>query len=94
VVMIEDVRDPDGRLFRIEIQSTPDGQHAIALVRYSPWGSTSDAHCLSGVICLGPNGHGSNVTSSPYALEVVIPRARFWCVAVSHFHETGEFPSP
>lgn len=94
VCMIEDVRDPDGRLYRLEIQATADGEHAIARVRHSPWGSLSDAHCQAGVICLGARFHGMDVPRSPYRLEDVILRARFWCTAVSVYHETGQFPSP
>lgn len=95
VCMIEDHTDPDGRLFRIEYQSTSDGRHANAWVRHNPWGPVTDMHTINGgMICIGAGSHDSNPTRSPYDLETVITKARFWCIAISVYHETGEFPNP
>jgi len=95
VCMIEDYTDPDGRLFRMEYQSTPDGRQANAWVRHNPWGSLQDMHTINGgMICIGAGVHDSDPARSPYDLETVIKKARFWCTAISVYHETGEFPNP
>lgn len=95
ICMIEDHADPDGRMYRLEYQSTPDGRHAIAWCRHNPWGSVNDHHTLSdGLICIGSGAHSSNPANSQFDLETVILRARFWCTAISVYHETGEFPEP
>ena len=102
VVMIEDVTDPDGRMYRMEYQSTPDGQHATAFCRQNPWGNTPDAgesnivgHVFEdGSICMGSEHYGGSVDGSPYTLETVIERSHYWCTAFSVLKETGEFPSP
>ncbi len=100
VVMIEDVSDPDGRIYRMEYQSTPDGEHAVAYCRYNPWGTPNDGepatvgHCFDdGLLCLGRE-HAASPAQSPYDLKTVIQRARFWCTAFSVLKETGEFPQP
>ena len=94
ICMVEDCTDPDGRMYRIEYQSTPDARHAIAWCRYSPWGSVSQPHTINGgMICIGAGAHDSRPGHSRYDLETVIRRARFWCTAVSVYHETGEFPN-
>ena len=94
VCMIEDHTDPDGRMFRLEYQSTRDGRHAVAWCRHNPWGSVSDTHTTNGgLICVGPGGHGPRPASSRYNLEFVVTRARFWCTAISVYHETGNFPN-
>ncbi len=93
VCAIEDHTDPDGRMFRLEYQSTPDGRHAIAWCRNSPWGSNTDVHTTNdGLICVGPGAHDTDPARSSYDLEYVIARARFWCVGVSVVHEGGAFP--
>lgn len=102
-VMIEDWSDPDGRIYRMEYQSTQDGQHAVAYCRFNPWGGrnnvTSGVSALQGhifqdgSICMG-SGHGASVQTSPYTLETVIQRGRFWCTAFSVLKETGRFPKP
>ena len=94
VCSIEDVRDPDGRLFRLEYQATGDAQHAIAWARHTPWPLDNAPHQIGGLICIGVGGHGRDVAASPYTLSQVVPRARFWCIAVSVYFETGTFPSP
>lgn len=95
VCAIEDHADPDGRIFRIEYQGTPDGQHANAWVRHNPWGSISDMHTINnGMICIGRGAHDANPRRSQYDLETVIKKARYWCTAISVYHETGDFPSP
>jgi len=95
VCMLEDVSDPDQRMYRIEYQSTPDGRHANAWVRHNPWGPVSDVHTINGgMICVGAGAHDTNPACSPYDLETVIKKARFWCTAISVYHETGEFPNP
>lgn len=94
ICMVEDCTDPDGRMYRIEYQATPDARHAIAWCRYSPWGLVSEIHTIhGGMICIGAGAHDSSPARSRYDLETVIRRARFWCTAVSVYHETGEFPN-
>jgi len=102
-IMIEDWSDPDGRIYRMEYQSTPDGLHAIAFCRFNPWGeqgnvtagvSALQGHVFSdGSICMG-SGHSGSVRSSRYTLETVLQRGRFWCTAFSVFKESGRFPNP
>ena len=98
--MIEDWSDPDGRMYRLEYLSTTDGHHALAYCRSNPWDRTSpnagtdyvESHVSpDGLLCLGPN-HGKSLQSSPYDIETVILRARFWCTGFSVMQETGEFP--
>ena len=102
VCLIEDVIDDpgDGRVYRIEIESTPDGRHAIAFCRFNPWGDINGGeeyqtgHVDSnGFLCLGPDHRGKDVESSPYELGFVIKRARYWCTGFSVLKETGEFPN-
>jgi hypothetical protein len=95
VVMIEDHRDPDGRFFRLEVDSSPDGRHAIAILRHNPWGAGSEPHLFADRrICIGPAaGHTGEADESPYDLAYVIPRARLYCTLLSVFHETGSFSS-
>lgn len=97
-VFIEDFADPDERMYRIEYQSTSDGQHAVALCRFNPWGALNGdedyqtGHVDSeGFICVGDQSVKS-VTESPYDLRFVVQRARFWCTAFSVLKETGAFP--
>jgi len=100
ICMIEDWADPDGRIYRMEYRSTPDGQHAVGFCRYTPWGATPNAgeayvkgHVAEdGFLCLGGAHPGHDYGNSPYALDFVIPRARFWCTAFSVLKESGEFP--
>lgn len=97
-VMIEDVMDPDGRDYRIEYQSTTDGEHAVAWCRFNPWGNLDGGEEYtvghvdsSGFLCIGAKSIRS-VHESPYELRYVISRARYWCTAFSVLKETGEFP--
>jgi hypothetical protein len=100
-VMIEDSTDPDGRIYRMEYQSTPDGRHATAFCRFNPWGPLDGGAILGhifsdGSLCIGgkSGGHGGPAKNSSYDLETVIQRARYWCTAFSVFQETGRFPQP
>jgi hypothetical protein len=99
-VMIEDVADPDGRLYRVEIQSTPDGNHAIAWCRHNPWGGVNGGvgyttgHVDSdGFICVGDQSIRA-LGESPYDLSYVITRVRYWATGFSVLKETGSFPNP
>lgn len=101
VVMIEDVSDPDGRMYRLEHRCTADAKHAIAFCRHNPWGGVQGnedydvGHVSeSGFICLGPEHRGQRVIDSPYPLMFAIRRARFWVTAFSVLKETGRFPLP
>lgn len=99
---IEDVRDPDGRIYRMEYQSTDDGNHAFAFCRYNPWGGVNGGETdyfrshvrTDGFICLGPGIHVGNLADSPFTLEVAVRRSRYWCTAFSVLKETGSFPNP
>ena len=99
-IMIEDYTDPDGRIYRIEYQSTADGQHAVAFCRHNPWGNINgdtvyeESHIdRDGFVCVGTKSIRS-VGDSPYSLEYVVARARYWCTAFSVLKETGAFPNP
>jgi hypothetical protein len=99
-IMIEDVQDADGRIYRLEYQSTPDGAHAIAFCRFNPWGALNGGeeyligHVDSnGFLCLGKQSVKA-VSKSPYDISYVIQRSRFWCTAFSVLKETGRFPQP
>lgn len=101
VVMIEDVRDPDGRLYRMEYRSTPDGAHGVAYCRSNPWGAVNGGapyhrgHVSpSGFLCLGDGHNSEKLADSNYDIGFTIKRARYWCTAFSVFKETGEFPNP
>jgi hypothetical protein len=101
VVALEDHADPDGRMFRIEYRATPDGQKAIAVCRYNPWQPEDPqagedyltAHVApDGFLCLGEGHESHAVADSPFAIDFVIRRARFWCTGFSVLKETGSFP--
>ena len=98
--MIEDVRDPDGRLYRIKYRSTSDGQHSAAFCCWNPWGGKNGGAPYTaghvredGFLCIA-SGATDNVATSPHALPYVIARARYWCTAFSYFKEKGNFPNP
>jgi len=100
VCMIEDVIDDphDVRIYRIEYQSTPDGDHAIAFCRANPWGALNGGATYrhghvadNGFLCIGSEHTNQDVEASPYDLRFVIRRARYWVTAFSLFKETGEF---
>lgn len=103
IVMIEDVIDPDGRVYRIEYRSTPDGKRANGYCLFNPWGGRGNpnageefvpSHVASdGFLCLKP-GSSKVVEQSPYDLEFAIKRARYWCTGFSVLKETGTFPQP
>jgi hypothetical protein len=97
-VFIEDIADPDERMYRLEYQSTPDGRHAVAFCRFNPWGALNGDEDYQtghvdpdGFICVGDQSVKS-VAESPYDLRFVVQRARYWCTAFSVLKETGEFP--
>jgi len=96
ICAIEDHTDPDGRMFRLEYETTADGAKAIAWCRHNPWSPGApvlEPHTTNGgLICVGPAAHTTDVNASRHDLEFVVPRARFWCIGVSVFHETGQFP--
>lgn len=105
VSFIEDVTDPDGRMYRLEYMSTVDGRHAVCFCRYNPWAGRSglincgvpytEGHISSsGFLCLGADHVNEDIETSPYELAYVVDRARYWCTAFSFFKETGEFPHP
>ena len=46
----------------------------------------------NGFLCLGNRHSGQGLEDSPYDLDYVIRRARFWCIGFSVLKETAEFP--
>lgn len=102
VNIIEDIRDPDGRMYRVEYESTLNGSHANAWCRSNPWNradpscgkSYHDGHVGNdGFLCLHTNATRT-LPQSPIGLEVAIQRVRYWTIAFSVFMETGTFPQP
>lgn len=103
LVMIEDVSDPDGRLYRLEYRATPDGRKAIAFCLHNPWSVGGPPNggeeyavghvAADGFLCLG-TASVKKLDDSPYYLEFTIRRARYWCTGFSVLKETGEFPNP
>lgn len=90
-VFIEDVKDPDGRWYRLEYRCKPDGSSATAWVRHNPWVnnpfSYGEAHLSSSnEICIGSGVSGND---SPYGLGYTVKRARFWCMGYSFLREHG-----
>ena len=63
--VVENQRDPDGRTYTLEYQSTPDGNHAIVICRKNPWGKEPNAGVAYGVGHVSPEGF--------YVLEQAIP---------------------
>ena len=102
VIMIEDHNDPDGRMYRLEYRSTQDGRHAAGFCLNNPWNpegrpndgiSYSSGHVAEdGFLCLGGNSTRS-IEASPYDLQHVILRSRYWCTGFSVLKETGVFPN-
>ena len=102
VVVIEDVVDPDGRVYRLEYHATPDGRRAIAWCRFNPWATQGPpgvgtdyfvSHVApDGFLCLG-NPCERDLAKSPFGLDFAIRRARFWCTGFSVFMESGAFPT-
>lgn len=96
----ERYKDPDGRIYTLKYLSTGDGKHAVALCRKNPWGNTPNAGAEyheghvspEGFLCLGSGHPSRSVKDSPYPIDYVVPRARYWCAAFSYFKETGQFP--
>lgn len=109
MVASEDHTDPDGRLYRLSYTATADGRRALAYCTYNPWGSGQHdlnagmqyhvGHVWGGsgsdrgFICVGDNAT-KILAESPYDLEFVIKRARYWTVGFSVLKETGAFPQP
>lgn len=97
LIGIED-HSVESKIYRIEYESTLDGRGANAKILSNPWDRSrpnagtnyATTHINSkGEICIGKNVT-SNTLSSPYDLETVIQRSRFWCMAFSAFKETGD----
>jgi len=94
-VFLEDHRDPDDRMFRLEYQCTGDGQGTRVFVRYNPWSPANpatpddlpilDTHFYRGEICIGDKSHGHG----GYELGYAVLRARHWCVCYSLLREHG-----
>jgi hypothetical protein len=91
-IFVEDVTDPDGRMYRLEIRCDADGRNAEAYCLHNPWGrntySVSESHIFdSGLLCLGPHGRA-------ISFKDAVARARYWATAYSCLRETGRFPQP
>lgn len=90
-IFIEDVRDPDGRWYRIEYQCSPDGSNAIAFCRHNPWEDDPFGYERShlsddGFICYATS---LSRETSPYDLAYAVPRCRLWANGYSFMHEHG-----
>lgn len=90
-VYIEDVRDPDGRWYRLEYRCAADGSNATAWCINNPWGTNTFSYVEShlshdGFVCVGED---SNRERSPYKLDFVVKRARPWCTGYSFLREHG-----
>ena len=89
---LEDVKDPDGRWYRVEYRCRADGSDATAWLRYNPWGDQGALDYLQshlsddGFVCLGAESSREN---SPYNLAFAVARARFWCTGYSYLRERG-----
>ena len=101
ICFIEDVADPDGRLYRIEVQSTQDGSQAIAFCRSNPWGYLNGGESYdrghvdeNGFLCIGCEHRGQNLEDSSYDVRYAIQRARYWCTGFTVLKQTGSFPDP
>ncbi|MCD4785285.1 MAG: hypothetical protein K8T10_15820 [Candidatus Eremiobacteraeota bacterium] len=87
---IEDFTDSDGRIYRIEIKASPNGEQARAYCIYNPWGENPYSYQTShlrydGLIDLGMDQ--PDFSSALY-------RARYWCQCFSILMESGKFPNP
>ena len=96
--MVEDITDADDRMYRIEIQSTLDGTHAVAFCRHNPWSDNPFDYHVShmaqdGFLCI-TSASERDITKSSINLKDAILRARYWCTAYSVLRETGQFPMP
>jgi len=98
-LIMEDYRDPDGRIYRLEYHCSHDSRHALALCRFNPWGNTPNAgvpfhigHISpDGRIDLGRSYFGDKVHRC-FDLKAAVLRSRYWCTAFSVLKETGQFP--
>ncbi len=102
MVMRENVEDVEGsgRIYQIEYLSTKDGKHAAAFCISNPWGDRNGGEDISvghvsfdGWICMGDHGCFHH-EDSPFDLESVIHRTRYWCIAFSVLKVTRRFPHP
>lgn len=100
IYMVEewwDADQEDARCYVLEYFASPDGGSAIAYCREAPWyieGDLLEGHIGDdGQLCLGSETV-TDVWSSPYDLEFVVLRSRYWCTAFSVYKETGHFPQP
>jgi len=90
-IFVEDVCDSDGRWYRIEYRCAADGSNATSWLLYNPWGYNpfgyQESHLRTdGFICVGSGAHTER---SPYGLDFVVKRSRFWCNGYSFLREHG-----
>jgi len=88
-VFIEDVTDPDGRMYRLEYRCKRSGQSARAHCVYNPWPAAplalTDSHLMPDrSICTSEQTHRGGDD-----LEYTVARARFWCTGYSFLREHG-----
>jgi hypothetical protein len=86
---IEDVRDDDGRWYRLEYRVDPSGRRALAYCLFNPWPPASipitDSHLMSdNSICTSAAAHRGGDD-----LAFTVARARFWCNGYSFLREHG-----
>lgn len=105
-VMLKDIADADGRVYRVEFQSTLNAKRSVAIIRHNPWstaGQGPDAgmgyqacHVSpTGFVCLGSHHATESVADSEYPLEDTIKRLGYFVNALSYTKETGKpFPQP
>lgn len=101
---IEDIPDPNGRLFRLEYKSSHDGEQAVSFCLHHPWDKDEvwQCHLLpSGLICTGERIHDlcpnpqtfDELKSSPYTLRWTVERSRYWCSVYSEYRRHGHLPT-
>jgi len=90
-IFIEDWKDADSRWYRLEYRCQLDGRGASGWLLHNPWGtnpySYEQSHLAGdGFICVADAASREN---SPYDLDFVVRRARFWCTGYSYLREQG-----
>ena len=92
--------DPDNRPYTLEYFATSDGRQCVSYCLENPWDlenvnageSYEQSHIdTDGFLCIGPDSLKS-VFSSPFGIEFVVLRSRFWAVGFSWMKENGSFP--